>query len=227
VPNSINPLGNKCLMSYHGRYVLEYVIDLAKRAGITEFFISVDHDSTALVEWICCDHGIHYRLAPSAHSFSYVPGLFGQYLTERFLVVCGHQPIPIRHFNAMFLCSNSTDLVATVYKMTSARRNRKRIVLKHDRTKGLYLTSVEEGDIDDNYLSSPYVLDREVLEELRRSTGVLSLSEVIYARSLAGARIGYVTACMPHEFDTIEEWLVTVRSMDDLVRGEQEMRQVP
>jgi dTDP-glucose pyrophosphorylase len=210
-----NPLSNKCLMSYNGKYIIQYVIELAKNAGISTFFISVNDEQRDLVEEICKGKHIKYRLAPPAKSFSYVPLLFEDHIQDKFFIVCGHQPIPTIHFQTMFKSSQNNDLVATTYSTTLQRLNRQRVIITRQEQCPFQLKESEEVTLSEIYLSSPYILNRKAIEALRKNENIFSLSELMYYQSLNGYKIGCVSAIMPHEFDTIDEFVDTRRSIDN------------
>lgn len=219
---SLNPHGSKPLIEYLGKPLIHYLIYSAKDAGITEFFISVNEHNRKRIEAIADSLGVRYKTRLTGENFAQVPALFKDSLDHKFLVVCGHDPVPTEHLLSLMDKSRTHDAVTTAYdNLYNTTTNQRRVTLsisggrQHFEMIDLDKEVVTE---DHTYVRNPYVINQDILEKVIRSNFSVTAGYFVYKAWADGGKVTSVKAIMPVEFDTDEEFERTKRYLEGRFR---------
>lgn len=215
---SLNRHGSKALIEYHGKPLIYYLMLSAKDAGITKFFISVNEHNRSRIETIADSIGINYKTRLTGGNFAQVPSLFKDELEYKFLVVCGHDPVPTDHIMALLERSETHDAVVTAYdNLQNTTLNMRRIRLhtsgEIQRFEAIDLDK-EAIPEDHTYVRNPYLINQDILDQVIKSNFEVTAGYFIYRSWLNGGKVTSVKAVMPVEFDIDTELERTIRYLD-------------
>ncbi len=216
--SKINPYRSKALIEYAGKPLIWHLITSAKQAGIENFFISVNDHNKKRIELIAEDCKINYRTKMTGENFAQVPTIFKKELEYKFLVICGHDPVPTEHIKKLIDLSENYDAITTAYNnLTNSTENKKRIVfnpisLKHKYTK----VNLNKEEIPENhiYVRNPYIINQDILNKVIADKFKRTAGYFIYTLWENGGKVCSVYAIMPVEFDIDSEFERITKYLD-------------
>jgi len=204
----INPHNSKPLIAINGTPLIKTLIKNASLAGFSRFFISVNNRSMQGINTIVKDLKCNYKLKLTGHNFSSVPALFLDDIGERFLVVCGHDYIPVSHFEEVLITAKENDLVETAYKNIGNKTENKRRIIIND-SGGYKAVDLTCDDVPNNhaYVRNPYLINQSILKDVVDGGFQKSAGYYIYDSWSKGRfSVGHVFTDVPVEFDTDDEF---------------------
>ena len=162
------------------------------------------------------ESGIKTRL--TGENFAQVPALFKDELDYKFLVVCGHDPVPTEHILALMEKSMTHDTVTTAYdNLYNTTTNRRRIRLHvTEEVQRFEMIDLDKDDVaeDHTYVRNPYVINQYILDQVIRSNFSVTAGYFVYKSWMEGGKVASVKAVMPVEFDTDTEFERTRQYLD-------------
>jgi bifunctional N-acetylglucosamine-1-phosphate-uridyltransferase/glucosamine-1-phosphate-acetyltransferase GlmU-like protein len=217
--HSLNRHKSKALIEYNGKPLIHYLLSSAKEAGITNFFISVNEHNQSKIEAIADSLGIAYRTNLTGHNFAQVPALFKDELDYKFLVICGHDPVPKEHIQSLLDESKTHDAVTTAYdNLENITANKKRIRLHMvDGIQKFEMIDLNKDLVPENhvYVRNPYMINQDILQEVIGSHYEKTAGYFVYQLWKKGGQVTSIKATMPVEFDTDIEFERTRKYLDD------------
>ena len=216
---SLNIHRSKALIDYNGKPLIYYLLSSAKEAGISNFFISVNEHNKSKIEAIADSLEINYKTRLTGDNFAQVPTLFRDELDYKFLVICGHDPVPTHHIKSLLDKSEFYDAVTTAYdNINNTTENKKRIKLN-------VINGIQEFEkIDLNkelvpndhiYVRNPYIINQDILNQVIKCDYVRTAGYFIYQLWENGGKVTSVKATMPVEFDIDSEFKRTKKYLDN------------
>lgn len=203
--SSLNGKESKVLIEYDGNPFLWYVLSWAKQSGIGKFFISVNQRNLKTIGNIASKLGIDFTLSMTGPGFKGVPLLFEKYLDERFMVICGHHPVPPEHLKKM-LKSSSEVVFSSFYYPNKHQRE--------VRVEGDNLELSEEYMFGKYYIDSPFIITKDLSRKIRDFNYKKSHHQLAFEHWRNGGSFEAVPAKMPPEFDYREGFERTKRFLD-------------
>lgn len=221
-----NPNGSKVLIEYNGKTLLEYLIDSLIAGGIKEFIISTGYHTDKAVREIRKRKKIAALVLPVSEcgSFRMIPYYLQDLLDERFLFVCGHQPLSPKFVEEMLDASMNSKYVASAYKGNLYKLERaKNMRILYNSVNGKI--EIDSKNFNPKKLSSktfidsPYILTKDVVFEFANNKKG-EYSSYIFNRCTNGESLTVMESPTPPEFDYDEEFEITIKSL----RGERRPR---
>jgi NDP-sugar pyrophosphorylase family protein len=222
----LNPYKSKPLIESNGKPLIYYLILFAKEAGIKDFFISVNRDNKDTIDELSKSLGIKCLTRLTGDSFSKVPSLFADCLDEKFLVVCGHDPVPTEHILKLIEKAKDCEMVATAYSNECNKtQNKMRIVVNNpesqDNNETYYVKDLNVDILPENhfYSRNPYVISKDILGRTANDGFKKNAGYYIYQLWSEGKKVATIKATMPVEFDTDIEFLRTINFLDNYLKS--------
>jgi NDP-sugar pyrophosphorylase family protein len=220
---SLNSHRNKTLIEYYGKPLIYYLLSSAKKAGLVNFFISVNEHNQSKIESIANSLDINYKTRLTGNNFAQVPTLFKDELDYKFMVICGHDFVPTEHIKALLNESELNDAVTTAYEnINNTTENKRRIILHIN-------NGIQEFEMIDlnkqlvpeehTYVRNPYIINKDILHQVIQSQYEFTAGYFIYKLWKNGGKVTSVKASMPVEFDTDKEFERTKKYLDSYLNN--------
>jgi len=194
----LNPLSSKVLIECNGKTLLWYLLNWAKQAGIKEFFISVNKKNKKKINNIAKSLGLKYYLKLTSPSFRGVPLLFEKKLDNRFMVICGHHPIPKQHLTKMLNSKKTIVFSAFSHPCKSQRQ-----ILVTSTNK---LKPNSKYNPKSYYLDSPFIITKSLSKKMRSVNFQKTMHQLVYDYWLKKRSLGIIRTEIPAEFDDCNEF---------------------
>jgi NDP-sugar pyrophosphorylase family protein len=113
----VNTLRSKQLIEYRGKTMIEHLIDGLKEGGVSEYLIGTAEHSHERINEIVRRLGIDVVCkVHKGAKFEMVPDHFSCDLDDRFLFVCGHQPISSEFVNKSRVAMKNAQYIIAKYQ---------------------------------------------------------------------------------------------------------------
>jgi NDP-sugar pyrophosphorylase family protein len=220
ISHSLNPYKSKSLMEYEGKPLIYYLISSAKEAGINEFFISVNENNRTRIEKIADSLEISFKTKLTGDCFAKVPYLFRESLDYKFLLSCGHDPLPSEHIKALIDKSNDFDAVTTSYsnkENSTANKRRVRVHNIGEPSQRFELIDLNKDVVPEDhiYARNPYIINLDIIDEVAKNNFIRTAGYYIYKLWESGGKVTTVKAISPVEFDYDHEFQRTKKFLDN------------
>src|SRR3989304_7839648 len=110
-----NPSRNKPLIEYAGQTMIGHLIDGLKGGGIERCVIASGYHSNEEIRKIVEGKGINATVVPIEGGFRKIPYYTQDLLDDRFMIVCGHQPLSPNFVRRMLQQAEIYECVITAY----------------------------------------------------------------------------------------------------------------
>ena len=211
----VNPRHSKPLIEINGTPLIELLIINAVSSGFRRFFISVNNNNSELIEQIVHKFDYEFKLKITGPNFASVPSLFLDDLDDTFLIVCGHDYIPVSHFKSLIDKAKNFDLVETAYRnIGNETANKRRIIIDGGNYKPIDLNRdiITDQHI---YVRNPYIINQQIVEDVIKDDFERSAGWHIYNNWKNNRySVGHVFTDIPVEFDTNDEYQRLMRYIE-------------
>ena len=218
-----NPYRSKPLIEYAGQPMIGHLIDGLKEGGLERYIIASGYHNHDELRRVISEKEIDACIIPIKGGFRRVPYYLLDLLDERFLLVCGHQPLPSDFVRRMLQLAVSCECVITAYdNLTYPLNKKRRLVFVGDpgNDHGFEIKPIDMErdriDIHHMYVRNPYVIGRGVVRLSKEGGFQWSFSHYVFEYWVNGGSLGVVKATMPPEFDYDEEFERTKMYLDSL-----------
>ena len=216
-----NPSGSKVLIEHNGKTLFEYLIDSLMEGGVQRFIVSTGYHTDRKIREIVRRKKIEAIVMPISEcgSFKWIPYYVQDILDERFMLVCGHQPLDPQFVGEMLDASENSGYVASAYQgdLYKLERAAKMRIFYSFQEKRIELG---KGRFDPKKLSakffidSPYILTKDIVSEFSDNNDEGEYSSYILKRWTNGELVSVVKSPTPPEFDYDEEFDRTIESLE-------------
>ncbi len=211
---------DKSLIEYAGQPMIAHLIDGLNEGGIERYVIASGYHNHDKLRMIVEQKGIDASVVPVKGGFRRVPYYLQDLLDDRFMLVCGHQPLPSDYVKKMLKSAETNECVITAYdNLTYPLNKKKRLVyVEKAQESELIAVDMEEENIDAShkYVRNPYVIGKKVVNLSKEEFFRWTFSHYIFEHWVNGGSLGVVEASMPPEFDYDEEFEKTKAFLDSL-----------
>jgi len=217
---SINTTRNKSLIEYGGQSMIGHLIDGLRGGGIERYVIASGYHNNGKIRRIAMSKNIDSVVVPIEGGFRKVPYYLQDLLDERFMLVCGHHPIPADFVQRMLQRAEDYECIIAAYNNATCPLNkRKRIIYEND--SGAVKLRIVDTEVEDingvyRYVRNPYIIGKAIVRLLKEDGFQWTFSHYVYEHWLGGGSLGVVEAPMPPEFDYDEEFERTKNYLDSL-----------
>ena len=144
------------------------------------------------------------RYVRSEKGFRHIPSEAKHLLDNRFLLVCGHHPLPREHFKKMLSQSRTNELVLSSYVHLDLPVVKKERITFMDGNLFYPLTGgiKTEGP----YVRNPFVVSHKVISLSEEDNFIKSFSQYMFTACIESKSYGVVQSHFPPEVDTVEEF---------------------
>lgn len=218
---SLNPARCKPLMEYAGQTMLGWLIDGLLAGGIDNVVVASGYHSDGSIRNILEQKQVPHTAAKLASKgFRTIPFEVQDILEDRFLFVCGHQPVPGSHVRGLREAAETHTHAITAYQSKKyPLAKEKRIVVDEEggnRPSFRYVASGTSSlDPQHLYIRNPYIVSKEVIEQTKQDDFSYTFSYYLLKHWKEGGSLAVVEASMPPEYDTDEEYLLNARFIGD------------
>lgn len=214
-----NPNGSKVLIEHFGKTLFEYLIDSLIDGGINKFIISTGYHTDKKIREIIKEKKIDAIIIPISEcgSFRWIPYYMQDLLDERFLFVCGHQPLKPKFVGEILNASKNSKYAASIYKgnLYNLERVKNMRILYNNKNRKIELCDVNfdpENLHQKFFIDSPYILTKDMVLEFTDSNSG-EYSSYIFKRRINGESVAIVRSPTPPEFDYDGEFERTIKSL--------------
>ncbi len=220
-----NPYGCKSLIEYKGKTLISHLVDALVLAGLKKIIVATnEHSHEAIKNTLSgkAFENIKIIIANGNHfgkpEYAGVPYELRDILEDRFLIVCGHQPLTVDYIKKMIDTSSHYDNVCTLYEnIPVLTKKLLSVVSSMDRyvyaDKEIILKSVNSLNCDEQYvyIRNPYILTKDIVV-----TAYADRFHHHYTKYVTDAfvnntaSLGAVKTVIPPEFDYDFEYLETI-----------------
>lgn len=206
----LNPNGSKVLIEHSGKTLFEHQLDSLIVGGVEKLIVSTAYHTDRKIRDIVKAKNIDAVVIPISEmgSFRWIPYYMQDLLDDRFMFVCGHQPLDPDFVREMLNSSQKSRFVASGYEsdlFVTERANNLKIRYDTNLQK-LEIGSQSDKKTDGKLLiDSPYILSKDMVLEFTDNNGQGEYSNYILGRYLLGETLTVVKSQFPPEFDFDEE----------------------
>lgn len=214
----LNPNGSKVLIEHAGKTLFEHQLESLIAGGVERFIVSTAYHTDRKIRDIVKGKNIDAVVIPISEmgSFRWIPYYMQDLLDDRFMFVCGHQPLDPDFVREMLQSSQGSKFVASGYEdslFVPERANNMKIRYDTDREE-LEIDLQKDQEPDGKLLiDSPYILSRDMVLEFTDNNGQGEYSNYILNHYRSGETLTVVKSPLPPEFDFDEELVRTLRSI--------------
>jgi len=205
-----NVARSKPLIEYAGQSMIGHLIDGLRNGGIERYVIASGYHNDEKIREIVEEKDINASVVPVEGGFRRIPYYLQDLFNDRFLLVCGHQPLPSEFVQRMLQQAESNECVITAYDNTIYPLNKKKRLVYEDGSQGVELKAVnlklEEIGQDHKYVRNPYIIGRHIIGLAEKEGFIWTFSHYAYEHWFDSGSLGVVNATMPPEFDYDEEF---------------------
>lgn len=199
-----NPKQNKSLIKYAGQTMIGHLIDSLKSGGVKNFIIASGYHNYDEIRNIVAKKDINAIIIPNEGPYRKIAYQFEDLLDDRFLFVCGHQPLSVEFVKKILKQSLKSHVVIAAYDSAKYPLNKsKKIIIDGDlkNPKLKYINSKKRIKVNYMYIRNPYIVSKNVISLSRKHNFKYSFSYYIFDSWKKGKSLGVVEATMPPEFD--------------------------
>lgn len=210
ISTDLNPHGSKVLIEHAGKTLFEHQLDSLIVGGVERFIVSTAYHTDRKIRGIVKSKNIDAVVIPISEmgSFRWIPYYMQDLLDDRFMFVCGHQPLDPAFVREMLNATEKSRFVASGYEsdlFVPQRANNMKIRYDASR-KELEVDLKSDKKADGKLLiDSPYVLSKDMVLEFTDNNGQGEYSNYILNHYRLGENLTVVKSPLPPEFDFDEE----------------------
>lgn len=214
----LNPNGSKVLIEHAGKTLFEHQLDSLIAGGVERFIVSTAYHTDRKIRDIVKVKNIDAIVMSISEmgSFRWIPYYMQDLLDDRFMFVCGHQPLGPDFVREMLQSSQNSRFVASGYE------DRLFVPERAKHMKIQYNSENEALEVEDQpaevpngriLIDSPYILSKDMVFEFTDNNGQGEYSNYILNHYLSGETLTVVKSPLPPEFDYDEELARTLQSI--------------
>lgn len=220
ISSANNPTNNKSLIEHAGQPMIGHLIDGLGQGGIERYLIASGYHNDEEIRGIVRRKNIDAHVIPIEGGFRKVPYYLQDLLDDRFMLICGHQPLPADFVHKMLQQAETYDCVITAYDNLSYPLNKGRRIIFEGDSQNPKLNAIDMKTEDINqshmYVRNPYIIRKNVVRLSEEEDFQWTFSHYVFEHWINGGSLGVVKASMPPEFDYNEEFERTKSFLDSL-----------
>ncbi len=213
-----NTTKNKSLIEHAGQPMISHLIEGLRAGGIEKYVIASGNHNDGEIRKIVAQKNIDALVVPVQGGFRKVPYYLQDLLEDRFMVVCGHQPLPADFVHRMLQHAENYENVIAAYDNGTYPLNKQRRLVYERNSQNSTLRAidleVETIEQTHKYVRNPYIIGKKVVQLSKEEDFQWTFSHYIFEQWLAGESLGVVEASMPPEFDYDVEFERTKLCLD-------------
>lgn len=214
-----NPNGSKVLIEHNRRTLFEHLVDSLVDGGIERLIVSTAYHTDRKIREIMGRKNIESVVIPISEmgSFRWIPYYMQDLLDDRFMFVCGHQPLNPAFVREMLESSTKGRFVASAYEGGLFAKDRGNMKINYnpdiDQLQVSDLSSEDDRPDTRLLIDSPYILSKDIVLEFTDNNGQGEYNSYILNRTQIGESLKVVKSSSPPEFDYDEEFARTIGSL--------------
>lgn len=215
-----NPNGSKVLIEYAGKTLFEHLLNSLIEGGVKKFIISTGYHTDRKIREIIKFKNINAIVIPisECESFRWIPYFVQDILDERFIFMCGHQPLNPQFVKKMLNASKKNKYVAASYKGNLYKQERaaNMKIIYNNKSKKILSDKIKFDTkklSEKLFIDSPYIITKDIVLEFNDKNGQGEYSSYILSRFKKGESLTIIESPTPPEFDYDEEFCRTIQNL--------------